>query len=129
MLTVRTPQVAALSAAKVQHFRDRMAKHLAAEHPGRCEAMGEQGTMELIQRGIDAGARHGIDTEGAVGVLIELMVEHGERFERSPDRAWVHEILAHPTLPGQLKVTLIRDRLAARAGGRRVVLARDAGSR
>ncbi len=124
MLIVRSEQVAALSAEQVRRFEDRMERYIAAEHPDRYRALGEHGTRRLIRYGIATGARRGIDTEGAVGVLIELMLELGERFERSPDRAWIEEILAHPALPGQVKVIAIRERSNARTGGRRLVPAR-----
>ena len=49
----------------------------------------------------------------AVAVLIELMLDYGEGFEKSPDRDWAMKFLEHPELPAPVKVGVIRDRFAA----------------
>jgi hypothetical protein len=122
MLVVRKEQVAVFRADAERRFAERMRAYIAEAHTARYQAMGDEGTKQLVQKGIEAAERHGIDTEGATAVLIELMVEFGERLERSPDRKWAEGILALPDLPGQVKVTAVRDRLSASTGGRRMVV-------
>src|SRR5262245_14422117 len=114
MLVIRKEQVAVFRADAQRRFAAGMQAYIAAEFPGRYQALGDEGTRLLIQKGIEAGERHGIDTEGATAVLIELMLDFGARFERSPDRAWAERILARPDLPGQVKVAAVRERLTER---------------
>ena len=121
MLVIRTEQVAVFRADAQRRFAERMRAYIAEEYPARYQTLGDEGTRQLIQKGIEAGERHGIDTEGATAVLIELMLDFGERFERTPDRAWAERILARPDLPGQVKVTAVRERLTERTGGRPIV--------
>ncbi len=121
MIVIRSEQQAAFRAAAENRFAARMHAHVAAEYPEHHARLGEDGTRELIQRAVAAGARWGLDGEGQVGALIELMVEFGEKLERSPDRAWAETILGNPGLPGAVKVTAVREKLLARTGGRSLV--------
>jgi len=122
MLVVRREQVAVFRADARRRFAERMRAYVAEEYPAHHQAMGDGGTRQLVQKGIEVAERHGIDTEAATAGLIELMVEFGERLERSPDRVWAEGILAQPDLPGQVKVMAIRERLAAATGGRPLVV-------
>ncbi|WP_437674143.1 hypothetical protein [Sorangium sp. So ce131] len=123
MLVIRKEQVAVFRAESQRRFAARMRAYIAEEHPDRYRTLGDDGTAVLVEKGIEKAARHGIDAEGPTAVLIELMLEFGERLERSPDRAWAEKILASPELPGEVKVAAVRDRFAARAGGRPLVMA------
>ena len=122
MLTIRATQLSILGRNSRREFEDRMVAHISTGYPRHYARLGEEGARRLVRDAIETGEARGIDTVGAVSVLIELMVEFGERFERAPDRGWAAEILENPALPGQLKVRLIRDRFEARTQGRTVVL-------
>lgn len=122
MLIIRREQMTAFRANAERRFIERMRAYIAAEHPARHQALGDLGTRRLIEKGIDAAARHGIDTEGATGVLIELMLEFGERFERTPDRAWAERMLGRRDVPGQVRVSAVRERFSASTGGRPLVM-------
>lgn len=91
-------------------FQDRIAAHLVAIFPTRYQSMPERDIQDFIRRGIKKGDRCDVKTEDAVTILLEMMTTFGEEFELSPDPTWIHEILAHPRLPGSLKVDLIQDR-------------------
>jgi hypothetical protein len=56
-----------------------------------------------------------------MAVLIELMIQFGEDFQHSRDRQWSSEILAHPTLPAALKLTLMYTRMTELSQGRVIV--------
>jgi hypothetical protein len=56
-----------------------------------------------------------------VGVLLELMIQFGDDFQYSRDKVWAHEMLAHPTLPAQLKLTLMHRRMTELSKGRVIV--------
>jgi hypothetical protein len=83
--------------------------------------MGEAGTRELTDRTLRAAANHGIENSGGILVLLDLQLQYGERFERSPDAEWARNMLAHPSLPGHIKMAAIQDRFDARTGGRKLV--------
>lgn len=120
-LVLRDSQTSALAAVRVRTFEHGMMRMIATEYPRHLAVLGERGVAELIARAVADAPARGITTWGPLGGLIELMVGFGEQFERSPDQAFAQEILAHPTLPAQLKIDLIAERLFLRTGGRRIV--------
>jgi hypothetical protein len=118
MLTIRKEQMAAIGDGELKRFEQRMVRHIATEYPEKYQKLGEPKTLSLVREGIETGGQNGIKSAGPVAALIELMVEFGERFELSPDQAWAHEILAHETLPGGVKIELIGERFREMSGGR-----------
>src|SRR5687768_10032550 len=112
MLVMRPEQMAAFRADAQQRFAERMQAYVAAEYPLHHDALGDEGTRQLIRTGIELGVRYQLGGEGPVAVLIELMVQFGERLERSPDRAWAERILQQPGLPGAVKVSAVQERLS-----------------
>jgi hypothetical protein len=121
VLTIRPAQMSVFEAAQRARFVDQLLETLSHAYPHHRQAMGSDGLRALIVLGIALGERHGVRLERPVSVLIELMVAFGESFERSRDRAWATETLAHPTLPGALKVRLMEDRMFRSTGGRGVI--------
>ncbi|HBY59491.1 MAG TPA: hypothetical protein DEH78_06685, partial [Solibacterales bacterium] len=67
------------------------------------------------------GRTHGVVHQGGIAVLAELMIRFGTEFSRSPDKAWAWKMLAKPSLPGEVKVAALRERMEAATGGRRIV--------
>ena len=124
MLLIRTQQLAVFERDARRAFEDRLVSVVASEYPPSYEVLGEPETRQLIGRAIALGEANRIVTEGGVTALTGLMIQFGETFERSPDRDWAREILAHPKLPGRLKVDLLLERMAGRTQGR-VVVAQD----
>lgn len=120
MLIIRDEQMAVFRAEVDRRFAERIKVHITHEYPQHAAALGEARLDALIQRGIEAKARLGIAGDRAVVTLIALMVEFGERFERSPERGWAEGMLAERALPGDVKVSAIRARFDAMTGGRRL---------
>ena len=120
-LVIRSEQMTVLGEASVSSFENRMLRQSAAAYPDQYSEMGETGLRNLIRRVIKTARAHGIDTEGGVAVLLELMILFGEKFERSPERKWANEMLRDPDLPGLLKIRLIRERIMSSTQGRPVV--------
>jgi hypothetical protein len=110
LLLIRNEQMDVFRRQAIARFQDRMSAHLVATFPARYQSMPERDIQEFIRRGVKKGDRCEVKTEDAVRILLEMMTTFGEEFERSPDPTWIHEILAHPRLPGSLKVELIQDR-------------------
>lgn len=99
-----------------------MVDRIKIRFPSSFERRGETGVREFIRHAIATGAQHQMTTCGAVGVLIELMLQYGEKLENSPDPSWAWKILAHPDLPAHLKVDTIRDRFDPLLQGRTIVV-------
>jgi len=120
MLVLRAEQLEMMRRPSIDRFENRMVDYLAAHYPSRYEELGEAGTRKSVRDSIDLGARHGIDTEGAVAGLIVLCLEYGSRFELSPAADWARGILEHPSLPGELKVRMIGERFESQSHGRKL---------
>lgn len=120
-LSIRREQLAIFGADDRSKFVAQILPYLAAAHPAWYQEQGADGAQRLAERAIDKGARHDILGRQAVLTFIELLIEFGESFERSPEQAWAHGILSHPTLPGVLKVEVLSERLRALTQGRRIV--------
>jgi len=121
MLTVRNAQLILLAEPGNQAVQDRMVRYVESDFPARFAEWGLAGSRAFVQRGLAVAAANGIDTEGAIAVLLQLMIAFGEQFERSPDRDWACELLAHPTLPPSLKMQMLRQRMMATTQGRSIV--------
>ena len=121
MLTIRNDQLASLSAAKRAGFIDQLLPHLEADYPSWYAERQKRGAVAFIEKVLASGERHNVRGQVAVSTLVDLMVEFGENFASSPDREWATQLLAHPTLPDQIKLSMLAERLRARTGGRRIV--------
>jgi len=120
VLIVRREQVTAFHLDIERRFAERMKGLIARAYPEHHEALGDDGTADLVRKGIEAGKRYRLDEYEAVAGLILLMVELGERLERWSERAWAEEMLSEPELPGPIKVSAVRARLRESTGGRRL---------
>jgi hypothetical protein len=118
MLTIRDKQLEAFDQAATERFVATAHDHLLAHYPGPSAAIGgSPHVLALVRRGILKARSYRIESRGAVLALLELWIQFGENFERSPLRRWTSNFLAHPLLPGETKVALIRDRHAELTGG------------
>lgn len=120
-MIIRGAQIEALGQQAAERFGENMRATLARDYPRHYAALGDDGAGQFVRRCIAAAAGLGVTTTGAVAVLIELMLQYGERFERSPDREWINNILANTDVPDFLRVGAVRDRLATWTGGRTFV--------
>src|SRR5690606_41641989 len=121
MLTIRVPQLMARGGDAGSPLAEDLPAHLATHYPQDHERLGEGGRRRHVDMTIELGARHRIVGEASDVTLAELLLEHGESFERSPDQAWARTILEHPRLPGVLKVRVLAERLRARRSEERRV--------
>ena len=122
VLIIRDEQLAVLRTARVTRFEHRMLEHVAHAYPEDYSSLGgAEGVRSFLRRAIDAAASHGIRTESGVSLFIELVLAYGLEFELAPYREWALRILADSRLPGQMRLTLIRNRLSNLTQGRRMV--------
>ena len=121
MLTIREAQLEAFRAESSRTFRLRLIAHVRENYPEVYAEWNDAGTASFIDRLVSKARTNRVDAEGAVIILLELMLEYGEEFQRSPEREWARNLLAHRSLPAHIKMEAIRDRFADRADGRRLV--------
>ncbi len=121
MLQIRPTQMNAFTSVRREEFVRRLLSHLAANYSTWYENQEDRQPREFVERVIDSGETFGVRSESAVSTLVNLMIEFGEEFERSPDQTWAVKMLAHPSLPGHIKLSLLSERLRERSGGRRIV--------
>lgn len=112
--------MATFQAEVERNFAERVEAHIAHTYPKHARALGEARLRELVKTGLEAKTRLGLSGDGTAVTFITLMVEFGERFEHSPERAWAERLLADESLPGDIKVRAIRARFDAMTGGRRL---------
>ena len=119
MFVVRKQYFDSISQSAFARLENELIAHLLTNYPAPSAAIGDDVAVRaFVRRGMERAAANDIATAGAITAFVELLVQFGEKFERSPDRIWAANILAHPVLPGYIKVGAIRDRFAERTGGR-----------
>lgn len=126
MLTIRDGQMAVFRETARQRYEQRMLAYMRDTYPARHAALGDEGTVKLVQHGIEFAKRHTILGMGGVSVIIDLMARFGERFEDSGAADWINEMLARDSLPAEVRIESIIKHLTAVTGGRVVVAAEQA---
>ena len=119
MLQIRDTQLEAFRTTLRERFIERTVNHLLAHFPDPCASAcaGRNEVRAFVTRGTDKAIRLNVSTPAAVTALLELWLQFGEDFERSPIRVWTLNMLSHPELPGMAKVDVIRDRHQELTGG------------
>ena len=113
--------MAILGRVPYNSFINRMVKYIATEYPRQYASMGQAGAREFVVGVIQKGRQNHVETKGGLAVLLELMIAFGDNFQNSPHKEWANELLAHPTLPEQIKMRILRERMTALSQGRVVV--------
>lgn len=123
ILTIREAQIDVFRDVLRQDFILTTVARIKANFPESYRRLGDQGATLFVENTIEKASRHNVYTAGAVVALIELMLDFGEDFERSPDRQWAKCMLQHPTLPEDVKLAAMRERMTALTQGRRIIQA------
>lgn len=118
MLVIRRDQFTVFADRARQRFEDELVQTLAGELEPKFIMLGETEVRRLIGVAIERGAALGIVSQGAVAILVELMMQFGEHFELSPERRWAEKMLSHPTLPDYIRVNEAQKRMTAQMEGR-----------
>ena len=119
MLRIRDAQVHAFQKVSLERFIENAVNHLLEHFPDPCASAlgGRVQVRAFVTRGIGKASGLNVKTAAAVTALLELWLQFGENFERSPIRLWTLNMLSHPDLPGATKVDVIRDRHLEITGG------------
>ena len=125
MLVIRNEQLDALRRARILEFETQAVSRIQQDYPEDFANLGEAGALDLVRHTMRSAAELGIHHPQAIQALMQLYIEFGKGLELAPYRLWALQLLEHPTLPGPIKVNLIRGRLSALTQGRRMVLHQD----
>lgn len=121
VLTIRDSQQAALAAVARKRFEQDMVTHIERMFPSRVRQWVGAETAAFVHRNLLRGEGHGLVTNGALSCFLELLIQFGEEFDRSPDSEQAQDILQDADLPGQIKITLLSECLTERTGGRQII--------
>ena len=111
MLVIRPEQFAAFSAATEREFEARMLEHVRSTAPDAYAERGADGVKHLVRAAIDKSRSFGIRRERDVERMLDIMVAHGESFEREGPTAWTLSVLTSAGLSPSTRVELIRQDL------------------
>jgi hypothetical protein len=92
-MLIRHAQLAAFSSSVSERYRLRVIGHIREFFPEECEALGEEGTDELVRYGCMKASAHGFVSGRDVCRYIILMVAFGRDFDRAPEHPWAATIL------------------------------------
>ena len=99
-MNLRREQIEVFRELMSKRFEDRMVAHLERHFPEQCRALGEAGTREAIQYGIEQAASYRIVAERDVCKYIDVMFAYGRDFDTDPKLPWAGAILRDETLGG-----------------------------
>lgn len=99
MLRIREEQQQVFTDPALEAFKERMRLHLAKFFPDQCASLGDSGTLEMIQFGIDSASSYELFAERDVYLFIDLMFCLGRDFDTNPRIPWVQDILVSDEIP------------------------------
>jgi hypothetical protein len=119
VLQIRTAQLKALAEDRRKLYIEQTTDHLLKHFSDCCKAAfeGGQQVRAFVASGVDKASILNVNTPTATTALLELWLQFGSNFERSPARTWTMNILSHPELPGAAKIDAIRERHLKLTGG------------
>lgn len=111
MLVIRSAQMDVFQRAAEDRFEENMVRHLGELFPAR---RGDPSLRGLIRAGIVKARAYGIETDGSIAVLIDLMAGVAPDFDERPEGAWARAILDDRALPDDARLDIIVEILQAR---------------
>ena len=93
MLTIRREQREAFRAYMRQAFEERLIRHVAAQFPARCRALGIKRVQERVHYGVDVALCYGLKSKRDVSRYINLMFTLGPDFDSDQRLPWAARIL------------------------------------
>jgi len=121
MLLIRPSQLSVLAAMLRSPLVSGTMAHLRRRYPKMLVGWSDQSLDAFCGRVVARGIDLGIVDEQSAAHLATLMLFYGEQLERSGDATWAADVLAHPELPGRVKVEALVERLLELSDGRPVL--------
>lgn len=121
VLVIRAVQLAALGkapkTARVSEFAEMLARHW----PARCEMLGTDGLLALVEQGIDRAGGYQLVRDREVLHFLNLMMAFGADFDRDPALPWAAEFLQATELSPTVRMEQLQSYASAQlhrlAGG------------
>jgi hypothetical protein len=82
----------------LRDFEERMVAHLAKFYPAECATLGEEQVRRLIGYGVERARSHGLTSERATCIYIDVMFAFGRDFDRDPALPWASQVLSRKDL-------------------------------
>lgn len=112
MLTIREAQLEVFRQNIDRILLERLTLRLQQEYPDKfADAAAARAQAAFALRKADES---NIESESAITDLARLMIQFGNELQTFVDAPWAAAILSHKALPGDLKVSLLRQRLEPR---------------
>ena len=94
MLVIRKAQLEVIGQQPVEQFIRELTAHIREHLPLQYEALGAEGTREIVCHGIDRARVHRIVSAAGVRAYTQLLFVLGPDFDLNPALPWVRPILA-----------------------------------
>jgi hypothetical protein len=101
MLKIRRDQLEEFERRERRRFEGAMLLHLKAFAQPHCEAIGDDGILQIIRLGLEKSNRYGFTLHGPVRLYIESMFMFGCHFDTDPQYPWASDYLNDPA-PDQM---------------------------
>jgi hypothetical protein len=111
MLVIREEQMEVLREYMRRRFEDRMVAHFREFWTEECDAMGEESVRQMIRKGSERAAAHGITKEYDIARYVNIMFALGPDFETDPATEWAGRVLSDEELGPRPRMDLLCDRV------------------
>jgi hypothetical protein len=105
VLKILEAQMDRLAEERQAAFVARMRPRLRERYPEVTAGASDEELGRLVEQGMAASRRYGIEGEGDVERYVDLMLELGSDFDRSVD--WASEILNRPDFTGKIRIDVL----------------------
>lgn len=106
-MIIRNQQIQVIGKISREQFKHWMFDHLNEFFPEQCLVLGESGTLEVIDYGIDLAKEYEIIAQNDVCRFIDLLFCFGDKFWEDPDYPWAFEIMEKQDLQPSERVELL----------------------
>lgn len=116
MLVIREQQMQVLRAARQRAFEQSTVEHVRRRFPAACAALGDTATHDQVHTAVQRALDHGMTSPADVRGYVDLTFLLGPDFDRSGRYSWAEELLADHRFTPEVKIGLLTQLAAQRAG-------------
>ena len=115
MLEIRKAQMETLGNHMAQRFEEWAIAHVRRYFRASCRELGDDGTREMVQYGIERAEAHGFTAESDIGKYLDVMFTFGRDFDNDPALPWARRILEDPSVgSAEARINALCDEAVAR---------------
>jgi hypothetical protein len=116
MLTIRTPQLAAMLHAPREAYLTRLEKNVRSLLPAQVFTLGDAAVREIVRKAAAGAESLGFATERDVANVVNLYFLLGPDFEDDPEKEWVVDALGDAATPPASRIENVYARLGRERG-------------